>query len=98
MRKYLCASMGDLQLRVSKEEIIFGFPMRREKEKCNKIKLLVENISYVWGQKRIRNKQQMTKKKHIKQQSAWGIFSCSILLAIVIIFSNLYNEPTGYVS
>ena len=47
VRKYLCASMGDLQLRLSKEEIIFGFPMRREKEKCNKIKLLVENISYV---------------------------------------------------
>ena len=64
MRKYLCASLSDLQHRLLKEEINFGFRMcllrKRKERKMQWDKTFLGwnlILSYVWGQAKVNLKQ-----------------------------------------
>ena len=64
MRKYLCASLSDLQHRLLKEEINFGFRMcllrKRKERKMQWDKTFLGwnlFLSYVWGQAKVNLKQ-----------------------------------------
>ena len=104
VRKYLCTSLSDLQHRVLKEEINFGFRMcllrkRKERKMQWDKRFWAENLflSYVWGQRsepETNNDWRRTKgiKQHLRKPmtSRNWFFPCSILLSIVLIFLKKY--------
>ena len=85
VRKYLCEFEWFTTSTFKRGDQLWISYAQKKRRKCNKIKLLVENLSYVWGQN-VNTKQttNVEEQKHLNKVCA-QYYTCSILLAIVLI-------------
>ena len=85
VRKYLCEFEWFTTSTFKRGDQLWISYAQKKRRKCNKIKLLVENLSYVWGQN-VNTKQttNVEEQKHLNKVCE-RYYTCSILLAIVLI-------------